>query len=68
METKRLYAIRDTESGKLVANITSPGHTFWHRRGDAEEAIRRYNSRRVKPKHGRLELVTYELVEVKEDG
>lgn len=63
----RVYAVRDTETGELVNNITSPQHRFWEVKGWAERAVEQYNNRRVKWKHGRLEVVTFELVEVKTD-
>jgi hypothetical protein len=67
MANEKLYAVRDTETGKLVSNITNPGRKYWNRRGNAESAIRSYNLRRCKPKHGKLELVIYELTEVKDN-
>lgn len=60
----RLYAARDKNTGKLVSGITNPSHKFWQRQSDCESAIRRYNNSRYKGYD--LELVTYELVEVKE--
>lgn len=62
----RLYAARDKNTGKLVSNITNPGHRFWRRQGDCENAIRNYNHYSRNYKKYDLELVTYELVEVKE--
>ena len=62
----RLYAARDKNTGKLVSNITNPGHKFWQRRGDCENAIGNYNHYNRKYKKYDLELVTYELVEVSE--
>ena len=63
----RLYAARDKNTGKLVSGITTnPSHKFWQRQGDCEYAIRRYNNSRYKRSNYDLELVTYELVEVKE--
>ena len=62
----RLYAARDKNTGKLVSGITNPSHKFWQRQGDCESAIRRYNCDRYKRGNYDLELVTYELVEVKE--
>lgn len=60
------YAARDKNTGKLVSGITNPSHKFWQRQGDCESAIRRYNCDRYKRGNYDLELVTYELVEVKE--
>lgn len=62
----RLYAARDKNTGKLVSGITNPSRRFWQRQGDCELAIRRYNNSRYKYHNYDLELVTYELVEVKE--
>jgi hypothetical protein len=67
MDELKLYAVRDTESGKLVSNITNPRRKYWDRRGNAVAAIQNFNMRRAKPKHGKLELVVFKLVEV-EDG
>ena len=63
----RIYAVRDTDTGKLVSNITSPHRTYWERKGCAQNAIINYSQRTVKPKHGKLELVCFELVEVKNE-
>lgn len=63
----KLYAARDKNTGKLVTGLTSPSHKFWHRREDCEVAIRRYYERRYRRGNYDLELVVYELVEVKED-
>ncbi len=63
----KLYAVRDKETGKLVSDITNPGHKFWEVKGWAKRAVEDYNNRTVKRKHGQLELVCFELVEVKEE-
>lgn len=68
MNNKYLYAARDKSTGKLVCDITSPGKRFWQRQADAIAAINRHNSERgyyYYSRHGELELVTFELVEVK---
>ena len=65
VENQRLYAVRDTDTGKLVSDITNPRRKYWDRKGNALSAIRgagRYC------KHKNMELVVFELVEVKEDG
>ena len=62
----KLYAARDKNTGKLVSNITSPGHKFWQRQGDCENAIKNYNHYNRNYKKYDLELVVFELVEVKE--
>ena len=69
-----LYAVRDASTGKLVKDITNPGHKFWEKKGNCQKAIDEYNARadRLIPRYfrttyeGPLELVTFELVEVKE--
>lgn len=77
MTNERLYAARDVSTGKLVSDITNPRRKYWDRKGNAEKAIEYYNQRyankKLKPfdnkgEHGTIELVTFELVEVTEDG
>ncbi len=77
MANERLYAARDVNTGKLVSDITNPKRKYWDRKGNAEKAIDYYNrayaNRKLKPfdnkgEHGIIELVTFELVEVKEDA
>ena len=72
---EKLYAARDTSTGKLVSDITNPRRKYWDKRGNAIKAIEYYNrayaNRKLKPydnkgEHGILELVTFELVEVEE--
>ena len=63
----KLYAVRDKETGKLVSDITNPRRKYWDRKGNAVAAIANYNYRKVKYKHGWLELVCFELVEVTDD-
>lgn len=72
----KLYAARDTSTGKLVSDITNPKRKYWDKRGNAEKAIYYYNSGYAnrdhkdwnKGKHGTIELVVFKLVEVVEDG
>ena len=67
-----LYAAREIVSGKLVCDITNPKRKYWDRKGNAQKAIDYYNNYYAdrehsdynKGKHGHLELVTFELVEV----
>lgn len=71
MNTKKfLYGARDTLTGKLVNDITNPGRKFWETRGNCIKAINAHNNRTSfygrKQKHGPLELVIFELVEVTE--
>ena len=73
---ERLYAARDTSTGKLVSDITNPKRKYWDRKANAEKAINGYNKyyanreflpyRENRGMHGTLELVTFELVEVEE--
>lgn len=62
----KLYAARDKITGKLVTGLTNPSHKFWHRKADCETAIDRYNRSFYKRHNYDLEIVVYELVEVKE--
>ncbi len=72
----RLYAARDTATGKLVSDITNPKRKYWDKRGNAVSAIDCYNrgyaNRKLpysanKGEHGTLELVTFRLVEVEDE-
>ena len=65
MDNKRLYAVMDTDTGKLVSDITNPRRKYWDRKGNALAAmntgLRRY-------RHKNMRLVVFELVEVEDDG
>lgn len=68
-----IYGARDTATGKLVSDITNPRRKYWDKKGNAQAAIDFYNQHRGragwnknKGDHGIIELVTFELVEVKE--
>lgn len=67
-----LYGARDTTTGKLVSDITSPNKRYWQRKTACKEAIDNYNSGRTYygrcGNHGKLELVIFELVEVTNVG
>lgn len=65
MANNRIYAVRDTDTGKLVSDITNPRRKYWDRKGNALEAIR--NGRR-NSRHKNMKLVVFELMEVEEDG
>ena len=77
MSTKQyLYAAREIETGKLVSDITNPKRKYWDKRGNAQSAIDYYNKAYAnkdfsyavnKGKHGFLELVKFELVEVENE-
>lgn len=58
----RLYAVRNKDTGKLVTGLTNPSHKFWERKSDCENAVRRASY--FCP--DLFEMVTFELVEVKE--
>ena len=38
-----LYAVRDKNTGKIVKDITNPGHKFWEVKGYCQKAIDNYN-------------------------
>lgn len=40
----KLYAIKDTSTGKLITGITSPPHTFWRNRKTCETALAKYKN------------------------
>lgn len=67
-----LYAAREIETGKLVSDITNPRRKYWDRKGNAIKAIESYNNSDCwhynKGNYGKLELVTFELVEIKNDS
>lgn len=50
-----LYAVRDRNTGKLVADLVRPAHKFWQREGQTRNAI--------KGKEDRYKIVKFELVE-----
>lgn len=61
MITNILYAVRDKTTGKLVSDLTSKHKKYWEQYNACRQAIQ--NSwHRNKDK---LEIVTFELVEVK---
>ena len=66
-----IYGARDPSTGKLVSDITNPRRKYWDRRGNALSAINDHNGRairgRARSNHGMLELVTFKLVEVKDE-
>ena len=65
-----IYAVRDKNTGKIVKDITNPGHKFWEVKGYCQKAIDNYNKgnyySRRNPNYD-LEMVTYKLVEVSEN-
>ena len=73
-----LYAARDIVTKKLVSDITNPKRKYWDKKGNAVKAIDAYNQMyagKIFPTysfnrgmHNTLELVTFELVEVKNEG
>ena len=65
MTNNRLYAVRDTDTGKLVSDITNPRRKYWDRKANALAAIQ--NGRR-NYRHKNMKLVVFELVEVEDNG
>jgi hypothetical protein len=68
MEGKYLYAARDKNTGKLVSDITNPRKKYWQRESACRESINNANRERLRygiTRRGELELVVFELVEVK---
>ena len=63
----RLYAARDKKTGKLVSGITNPSHKFWQSKGTCQRAIDNYNFYHRNSKMYDLEIVEFELVEIKGD-
>ena len=71
-----LYAVKDTETGKLVDHLTNPSHKFWFRKGDAAVALDRcLNSCRNRARSGgrvvpkeRLKLITLKVEEVPDEN
>lgn len=62
-----IYGVRDKKTGKLVKDITNPGHKFWEVKGYCQKAIDNYNRgnyyRRRNSTYD-LEMVIFKLVEV----
>lgn len=77
MNKTYIYAARDTKTGKLVNDISNPKRKYWDRKANAVRAIEDYNkeyaNKRIpwnimnRGEHATLELVVYELVEVKDN-
>ena len=63
-EKRLIYAIRDTETGLIVSDINAQRRIYYKVFAMAENAIRAYNNRKAKPKHGKLEIVAFALSEV----
>lgn len=40
-----LYGVLNTETGKLVSDITNPRHKYWDKKGSAESALSSYKYR-----------------------
>lgn len=54
-----LYGVMDKSTGKLVSNITNPRHKYWEARKTAENAVRKFMSRRYNADR-QLEVVEIE--------
>ena len=66
MITNILYAVRDKTTGKLISNLTSKHKKYWEQYTACRQAIQ--NSFRYREERENLEIVTFELVEVKSDN
>lgn len=69
MNKQYLYSAREIDTGKLVSDITNPRKKYWQQEAACRQAINNYNMGLNyygrKGRHGRLELVTWRLEEVK---
>lgn len=54
-----LYGVMDKLTGKLVSNLTNPRHKYWETRKTAENAVRKFMSRRYNADR-QLEVVAIE--------
>lgn len=54
-----LYGVMDKLTRKLVSNITNPRHKYWETRKTAENAVRKFMSRRYNTDR-QLEVVEIE--------
>ena len=67
-----LYGAREVATGKLISNITNPRRKYWDKRGNALNAINYHNNKdaryRKNNEPGQVELVVFELVEVKDEN
>lgn len=54
-----LYGVMDKLTGKLVSNLTNPRHKYWETRKAAENAVRKFMSRRYNADR-QLEVVAIE--------
>lgn len=54
-----LYGVMDKSTGKLVSNLTNPRHKYWETRKTAENAVRKFMSRRYNADK-QLEVVAIE--------
>ncbi len=61
----KLWCIRDKETSKFVSNLTNPRKKFWEKKKSAESALKFPNRHVFKGKIENLELVEFDLIEVK---
>lgn len=61
-----VYAARNPQTGKLVSDLTSQHKKFWQRKSDLQQTINNATGSRYR-RYDSLELVTFKLVEVKDD-
>lgn len=63
MQNDRIYAVRNTETGKLVSNLSNHHKKYWDRKADLQAAIKNsFRYRDTSP--GTLKIVEFMLVEV----
>lgn len=67
-----LYAVKDTETEKIINGLTNPPHKFWQRKAQAQEALDRRGNRGVWDRgrripRERLKLITLKVEEVEDE-
>lgn len=63
---EKIYAVRNTKTGKLVSDLGSRHKKYWDRKSEVQAAVQ--NSFRYKyAMPGTLKIVTFELVEVENE-
>lgn len=62
MNNKKVFCVRDIETGKLVSNLTSRSKKFWCTKTACQNAI----ANSIWQNKRRFEVVEYALVEIKD--